>query len=93
MVNLIHEVFAGNDVITELPPVVLKHSRVWVHHHVGTNALLFKDDQKLLQAGKSTLETAIVSIPKEWQVVCWLTETLTTIQLQKPTSQSIQVCH
>ena len=44
MVNLIHEVFAGNDVIKELPPVVLKHSRVWVHHHAGTNALLFKDD-------------------------------------------------
>lgn len=44
MVNLIHEVNAGNDIKNELPPIVLKHSRVWVNYHAGTNALLFKEN-------------------------------------------------
>lgn len=65
--------------------MVLAHSRVWVYCHAGTNALLFREDQDLLKDGKSNLEAAIVSIPKEWQIACWLTETLTTIEIQKET--------
>lgn len=91
MVNLIHEIYAGNDVTYELPPVVLNHSKVWVYHHAGTNALLFKDDQKMLQGGKSSLETAIVCIPKQWQIACWLTETLTSISLKKDNADSKQL--
>lgn len=47
MVNLIYEFDAGNDIKNELPPIVLKHSRVWVYYHAGTNALLNKADQEV----------------------------------------------
>jgi hypothetical protein len=53
--------------MNELPPIVLKHSHIWVHYHAGTNALLSKEEQDKMKDGKtSILEAAIVSIPKDW---------------------------
>jgi hypothetical protein len=82
-VNLVEEINGGNDFCTYLSPVVLEYSRVWVSCYAGTNALLSQNDQEQLKDGRSNLETAVVSIPKEWQIACWLTETLTTIEIQR----------
>jgi hypothetical protein len=79
-VNLVHEFFAGNEVRTELAPLVLEYSRIWVNCYVGTNALVSHEEQQLLQ-GTSQLETAVISVPKEWQIACWLTDTLTSLAL------------
>jgi len=68
MVNLIHELNAGSEIKKEVPPIILQYSHIWVFHDAGTNALLSKEDQ-LTQLGEnvsSSLQTAIVCIPKEW---------------------------
>lgn len=83
MVNLIHELNAGSQIKKEVPPIVLQYSHIWVYHDPGTNALLSKEQQhiKLGDNVSSSLQTAIISIPKEWQIACWLTETLSTSAL------------
>jgi hypothetical protein len=48
-VCLVHEFFAGNEVRTELAPLVLEYSRIWVHCYPGTNALVSHEEQQLLQ--------------------------------------------
>jgi len=85
MVNLIHELNAGSEIKKEVPPIVLQYSHIWVYHDPGTNALLSKEEQHI-QLGdnvSSSLSTAIISIPKEWQIACWLTETLSTSIVNK----------
>jgi hypothetical protein len=81
MVNMIHQITAGNELTTELPPIVLQSSKVWVYYNPGTSALMSLEEKSMLGNSKSCLQLALVSIPKEWQIACWLTETLTSIQI------------
>jgi hypothetical protein len=30
-------------------------------------------------------------VPKEWQIACWLTDTLTSLQLYKPSKGSLEI--
>lgn len=79
MINLVQEINAGNEVKTELEPSLLNYGTIWVSFDAGTNALLPKDEQVDM---KSSLECAVVQIPKEWSIVCWLTESLTSILIK-----------
>ena len=74
-VNLVSEITAGTEAKTMLPPLLLNHGQIWAKVQPGSLALLRREQQ--LDA-RSTLPCAVFQIPKQWSVVCWLTETLTT---------------
>jgi len=78
-VNLVSEITAGTEAKTTLPPLLLNHGQIWAKVQPGSLALLRREQQ--LDA-RSSLPCAVFQIPKQWSVVCWLTDTLTTSFLE-----------
>jgi len=54
---------------------VLNEAKVWVELVEGSQELLPIEEQQVV---KPKLECAVYQIPKEWTVVCWLTEVVTS---------------
>jgi len=77
-VNLISEINAGLEGITDVPPLLINHGQIWVHIDQGTTALLPKYKQS---DQKSSLPCAVVQIPNTWTVCCWFTEAITNVLL------------
>ena len=75
-VNLIQEISAGDEIKDNVQPTLLKHGRVWCYFKAGTNLLMSLEEQTRLAGNNSKLECAVVSIPKDWIIACWLTECL-----------------
>jgi hypothetical protein len=73
------EITAGTEARTTLPPLLLNHGQIWAKVQPGSLALLRREQQ--LDA-TSSLPCAVFQIPKQWSVVCWLTDTLTTSFLE-----------
>lgn len=78
-VNLVGEITAGTEARTTLPPLLLNHGQIWAKVLPGSLALLRREQQ--LEA-QSSLPCALFQIPRQWGVVCWLTETLSTCFLE-----------
>ena len=78
-VNLVSEITAGTEAKTALPPLLLNHGQIWAKVQPGSLALLRREQQFDAQ---SSLPCAVFQIPKQWSVVCWLTDTLTTSLLE-----------
>ena len=82
--NLVKDILAGEEMNCELPPMLLNEGKIWVSFEEGTNALLSLYDQ---QDVKAKLECAIFQIPKDWSVVCWLSEVLTSCLIRQSYSK------
>lgn len=78
-VDLVGEISAGTEERTALPPLLLNHGQIWAKVKPGSLALLGQEQQ---YAAFSSLPCAIFQIPKQWAVICWLTETLSTSFLE-----------
>ena len=86
---LIKEIMAGKDIQIELPPLVLNEAKIWVSIVEGSQELLPLHEQ---QTVKSKLECSIYQIPKEWTVICWLTEVITSALISQNVIISAQYC-
>ena len=73
------EITAGTEAKTTLPPLLLNHGQIWARVQPGSLALLRSEQQ---YQARSSLPCAVFQIPKQWSVVCWLTDTLTTSFLE-----------
>ena len=83
--NLVQELVAGKDVNIELPPLALNEAKIWVSMVEGSQELIPVHDR---QQVRPKLECAIYQIPKEWTVVCWLTEVITTALISQDVDKS-----
>jgi hypothetical protein len=83
--KLVKEVLAGNDMRADLGALVLSEGKIWVNLQAGTKALLSLGEQDDIEA---RLECAVFQIPKEWIVVCWLTEVLTSTLISQGGARS-----
>ena len=83
--NLVKDILAGEEMRADLDPLILNEGKIWVSFEEGTNALLPADMQTEVVA---KLECAIFQIPKEWIVVCWLTEVLSSSLISHNVSKS-----
>jgi hypothetical protein len=77
---LVGEITAGTEAKTTLAPLLLNHGQIWAKVQPGSLALLPLEQQYDAQ---SSLPCAIFHIPKQWSVVCWLTETLSNSFLEQ----------
>ena len=87
--NLVKELMAGKDVEMDLPPLILNETKIWVNIVEGSQELIPVHEQ---QSVKPKLECAIYQIPKEWTVVCWLTEVITSSLISQEVSKSAEFC-
>jgi hypothetical protein len=90
-VNLISEINAGLEGITDVPPLLINHGQIWVHIDQGTTALLPKYKQS---DQKSSLPCAVVQIPNTWTVCCWFTEAITNallLNVEKSTNFTVTI--
>ena len=87
--NLVKELMAGKDIEMELPPLVLNETKIWTNIIEGSQELIPLHEQ---QSVKPKLECAIYQIPKEWTVVCWLTEVITSALISQEVSKSAEFC-
>lgn len=87
--NLVKEIVAGKETEIDLPPLVLNEAKIWVNLVEGSQELLPVHEQ---QSVKPKLECAIYQIPKEWTVVCWLTEVITTSLVSQKVGKSAEFC-
>jgi hypothetical protein len=82
----VSEITAGAEAATALPPLLLNHGQIWAKVQPGSLALLRGEQQAAALAGGQSslaaLPCAVFQIPKQWSVVCWLTDTLTTSFLE-----------
>ena len=85
--NLVRELQAGKDHEIELPPIVINEPKVWVKLVEGSQELLPIDEQ---QNVKPKLECTVYQIPKEWTVVCWLSEVITSALISQQVVKSAQ---
>lgn len=87
--NLVKELMAGKDIEMELAPIVLNENKIWTSIIEGSQELIPMHEQ---QSVKPKLECAIYQIPKEWTVVCWLTEVVTSSLISQDVDKSAHFC-
>ena len=73
--DLLEEISASNLKQAGIEPLIIAKGKVWVEFEEGSNCLVPYD---MRNSEKSFIECAVFHIPKEWTVVCWLTEVITT---------------
>ena len=92
--NLIQEIQAGKDIEMELAPLLLNETKIWINLVEGSQELIPEDIKYKFESNqlRPKLECAIFQIPKEWTVVCWLTEIITSSLISQEISKSADFC-
>lgn len=77
--DLLEEISAQGQQQAGLEPLIIAKGKVWIEFEEGSNCLV---PIECRNSEKSSIECAVFHIPKEWAVVCWLTEVITTILIK-----------
>jgi len=78
-INLLKEIAFVRNQQFDKEPIRMPSGKVWVTIEQSMDIDILQEDEIVLSP---KLEFAIFQVPKEWTVVCWLTETITSSLLK-----------
>jgi len=75
-VNLIHEITAIKNTMSNLQSIIFNHSKIWMHYTPGTRAFYIHDWH--LQTRDSELPCCLTFIPYYWSSLIWISDFTTS---------------